>query len=298
MENNRDSRYKRFFEIAFREVKRVLQTYSGKFSKKTYTQHQHAVAILLMKYENKPYRDIIDLLKEMWAYFKFKGSVPHYTTLHKFFSRIPSGIWEFLLTKTYQLFDVRIANIAIDSTGFSERHTSRYYYTKFGEEHSRKQFMKHSLSVDTDNQAVITSINRQSRRHDNIYFIPLVEKSRNIVELGNVTADKGYDAEKNHEYVRETAGGMSIIPLRPLKWVGTTKGKYRQLLNKHFPEREYHQRSKIETVNFVEKIKFGDELRSKLLRMQRRELKVIDIVYNIYRYMKLNVSVLLGFLQG
>jgi len=80
MENNRESKYKRFIETAFMEVKRVLRTYSDKFSKKTYTQHQHAVAILLMKYENKTYRDIADLLKEFYAYFRLNESIPHMTS--------------------------------------------------------------------------------------------------------------------------------------------------------------------------------------------------------------------------
>lgn len=43
------------------EVRRVLRPYSDKFSKKTYTQHQHATAILLMRYEDKTYRDVTDL---------------------------------------------------------------------------------------------------------------------------------------------------------------------------------------------------------------------------------------------
>jgi len=53
-----DSRYKKFIDICFVEVKRVLRPYSDKFSKKTYTQHQHAVAILLMKREAKSYRAV------------------------------------------------------------------------------------------------------------------------------------------------------------------------------------------------------------------------------------------------
>lgn len=96
-----NSKYKRFMETAFIEVKRVLRQYSGKFSKRTYTQYQHAVAILLMKYEKKTYRDIADLLKELWHYFGFEDSIPHFTTLQKFFDRIPSYIWDFILSKTY-----------------------------------------------------------------------------------------------------------------------------------------------------------------------------------------------------
>ena len=76
------------------------------------------------------------------------------------------------------------------------------------------------------------------------------------------------------------------------------KGKYRKQLLLDFPLKDYHQRSKVETVNFVEKRKFGSDLCSRSVRMRRRELKVIDVVYNIYRFMKLNFILMLGFLQG
>jgi hypothetical protein len=99
-----DSWYKKFIDTCFMEVKRVLRPYSGKFAKRAYTQHQHAVAILLMKCERKPYRDVVELLKELWAYFGFDGSIPPFTTLEKFFMRIPTYVWDFLLTKTYELF--------------------------------------------------------------------------------------------------------------------------------------------------------------------------------------------------
>lgn len=75
-----------------------------------------------------------------------------------------------------------------------------------------------------------------------------------------------------------------------------TKGSYRRKMRRNFPASDYHQRSKIETINSVQKRKFGDELRSKLLRMQRKEMKVIDIVYNIHRY--INYLLIIGFLQS
>ena len=161
--------------------------------------------------------------------------------------------------------------------------------------------MKHSIAIDTDNQAVIASINRQSRRHDNIYFKPLMEKCNELVKIHNVTADMGYDAESNHVLVREKLGGVSIIPIRTTSFnvgVHTLKTKYRKMLSRRFPLDKYHQRSKIETVNFVEKRKFGSDLQSRITRLRRRELKVIDVVYNIYRYMKLNFAPVIGFLQG
>ncbi len=58
------------------------------------------------------------------------------------------------------------------------------------------------------------------------------------------------------------------------------------------------KRSKVETINSVKKRKLGDELRNRLLKMQRREMKVVDVVYNIHRYLNYCVSALLGFLQS
>ena len=73
-----------------------------------------------------------------------------------------------------------------------------------------------------------------------------------------------------------------------------TAGKCRKRMRRNFPEKPYNQKPKVETVNSVEKRKFGDELSAKLLKMQRREMKVIDAVYNIHRY----VSYLLAYLVG
>jgi len=51
----------------------------------------------------------------------------------------------------------------------------------------------------------------------------------------------------------------------------------------NFPKERYNRRSIVEAINSVEKRKFGDERRSRLLKTHRREMKVIDIIYNIYQ---------------
>jgi len=66
----------------------------------------------------------------------------------------------------------------------------------------------------------------------------------------------------------------------------------------NFPKERYNRRSIVETINSVEKRKFGDERRSRLLKTQRREMKVIDIVYNIHRYINYVVSVLEDFYRA
>jgi len=86
--------------------------------------------------------------------------------------------------------------------------------------------------------------------------------------------------------------------LRYRTFLSKTKGYYRRKLWRNFPKKRYNRRSIVETINSVEKRKFGDELRSRLLKTQRREMKVIDIVYNIRRYINYAISVLEGFLQS
>ncbi|MGA2799971.1 MAG: IS5 family transposase [Candidatus Micrarchaeaceae archaeon] len=296
--NSRDSKYKVFTEIGFREVKRVLRPYSDRYSKKTYTQHQHAVAVLLMKYERKTYRDIAELLKELWLYFAFDNEIPHFTTLQKFFDRVQIYVWDFLISKTYELFQAEIANVAIDSTGYKLDRSSYYYERRINLTFKKKRFMKHFISVDTDKQAVICSIGRKSHVNDNKLFRPIARKTRAITKIGNLTADKGFDSEENNRYGNEDLGANTIIPPRNhsyLQW--RTKGRYRKKMRRNFPVELYHQREKVETVNFVEKSKFGEGLRSKLLRMQRKEMVVVDIVYNIYRYINHYLSLWKGFLH-
>lgn len=77
-----------------------------------------------MKYENKIYGDIADLLIEFADYFDFEDSTPHFTTLHKFFLRILAHRWEFLLVKMCKLFAGDIARIVIDFTGYRLPHDS------------------------------------------------------------------------------------------------------------------------------------------------------------------------------
>ncbi|MCL4379218.1 MAG: IS5 family transposase [Candidatus Marsarchaeota archaeon] len=294
MKEQGDSKYKRLIDTFFMEVKRVFRPYSGKFSKRTYTQHQLAVAILLMKYERKTYRDIADLLKELWPYFGLDGPIPHFTTLEKFFMRIPTYIRDFLLAKTYELFEGDVANVAIDSTGYGLHHASQHYEKRIGR---RKRYMKHFLSVDTDNHAIVASEDWRSYVNDSTRFRPILSKTVGRRKVHDATADKGFDAEENHRFAHKI-GVDSIIPLRRDVPVLKTKGRYGKRLRRYFPQERYNRRPIVETVNSVEKRKFGDDLRSRLLKTQRREMKVVDVVYNIHRYINYVVSAVVGFLQS
>ncbi len=65
-----------------------------------------------------------------------------------------------------------------------------------------------------------------------------------------------------------------------------------------FPLSEYHKRSLVETVNSVEKRKFGSTLSSRLHPDKLKEVKVIDVVYDVRRCIQLAYIIIIGFLQS
>lgn len=298
MNKNKESYYKRFVSAVMGIAGRVLSPFSNRFSKKTYTQPQLAACICLMKHEKKPYRDVVEELENLKGLFDL-DKVPHYTTLQKFFKRVPIRIWDLVLTLTFKAFGLKRIDAAIDSTGYDERNASYHYLRRIREERRRRVFTKHSIVIDTKSKAIAASSSNRRYESDNKTFIPLMGKAAEVVRIDKVLADRGYDSEKNHRFSREKLHAESIIPARnegiP---VWKTRGTFRKLMKMSFPLSEYHKRSLVETVNSVEKRKFGSTLNSKLHLNKLKEVKVIDVVYNVRRYIQLTYIIIEGFLQS
>ena len=97
----------KFTEITYTIVKRSLPpSYSSKFSNHRYTQHQHLVLLSLMKRLRLTYREVVQLVALMPELRAMVGleTVPHFTTLQKFFQRVRSTAFDALLYRTAGLF--------------------------------------------------------------------------------------------------------------------------------------------------------------------------------------------------
>ena len=88
-----------------------------------------------------------------------------------------------------------------------------------------------------------------------------------------VVADKGYDSEDNHTFVREFLHAFSIII--PSRYrhipIWKTHGRYRKQLKHGYSKILYNQRNKNETIISVIKRLFGEHITSRLVRIQNRE---------------------------
>ena len=208
-------------------------------------------------------------------------------------------VWDAMLSFAFGLFGLKKMDAAIDSTGYEERNASYHYLRRIGEERRRRRSAKHSIVVDPKTKAIAASSSNRRYESDNKTFIPLMKKAAEMVKIGKILADKGYDPERNHRFARERLHAESIIPVRnegvPI-W--RTHGRWRKLMKTDFPLSEYHKRSLVETVNSVEKRKFGSTLGSKRHLNKLKEAKVIDVVYDVRRCIQLAYIIIIGFLQS
>ena len=277
--------YVRLAGTMFRVLKHArIPLFSNRKSNHIFTIWKHIVLVAIRQYEGKSYRMFVEWLIEAYYLRSFLrlSRIPHFTTLQKFTDRINNSLLEKIISSFIVISGTKHIFAGIDSTGFKITHASQYYTDRT---ELRRKYAKLSIGVDVLQQIICTiKIRRAPTRHDNVDFRPIITRTSNILPLSVVTADKGYDSEDNHLLVREDLHAFSIIPARyehvPM-W--RTHGKYRKQMKRGYSKLLYNQRNKDETIISVIKRLFGENLMSRLTRMQNRELSFRCITYNMHR---------------
>ncbi|KZX17417.1 transposase DDE domain protein [Methanobrevibacter cuticularis] len=241
--------------------------------------------ICLMKRLKLGYRlftSTIQLTGEICSIINLK-SIPHYTTLQKFFKRIKSEVIGEIMDKIVGLFDINNPWVALDGTGHSCDQASRYYIDKIKKQSKkwRKSYTKNQIAIDTRTQIILTHRVAKGPRHDSKDAIALIRKTKKYKPIG-FSLDKAYDSEEIHKVIHEELNASSLIPLKKR----AKKGKYRIGSRSIFTKPKYHQRSIVETVISVIKRIFGDKNQSRSDRLRNKETKLKNLCYNIYRHTK------------
>ena len=263
----------KFTKACLGVVSKSVPEYSSKFSRKDFTLRQHVVLLCLKTRLKQRYREFCDILGLMPEIQRILGleKIPHWTTLDKAFLRLKNSVLAALLQVEPSGF------ASIDATSFDRGHVSSRYQLKCK---IRMKSVKATFLVD-HSQYVIDVHCTTTHKHDSKIVLPLTRKHR----LRVLCADMAYDDCK----VRRTLRKRGIRPLIPHReYKHRPKYKYwNSMMNKDL----YHKRSLSETVNSVIKRKYSDTLYSKNWRSQFKELKLLAIVYNIDRKIRILIEV-------
>ncbi len=272
-----------------------VRPYLHKTSNHMYTVWQHLILLTLRQYESKSYRRFTEFLKECFGICEYLGlsKIPHYTTIQKAAARLDVGILQKILESFVIHAKIKSVFAGIDATGFGHGQSS-YYYTKRAK--LRRKFVKMSAISDMKSQIICAIKIRHRTRHDSIDFGPLLQKANGIIPIDTVVADKGYDSERNH-VESDSLGIVSIIPPRYENVpVYKTRGYHRKRLKRYgYDKTLYHQRNKCETIFSVIKKMFGENVTSRKISTQNRELFHRVIAYNVYRITRDKLLIWHGF---
>ena len=235
-----------------------------KFGPKTYKFYKHALAILLKEVMQCSFRRISNLLNML------EIKVPTYSALCKSRKRIPQKLWENILKLTA---GINSGKIAIDSTGFSRTNPSFHYVKRIDAKKPVRRYAKLSALFDIPNRKFTTLKIRARPRHDIMDAKYLLKRNSNTRLF---YADSAYDAESLHEHCFWENIQTMIKPKKKVK-----KGYYRRKQMKNYSDKEYHQRSLVESGFGSLKRKYGGSVKAIKFKGFQTEIYCKAIAHNI-----------------
>lgn len=283
----KDSAYTHFIELCLKLCS-CIPLFFSKYSKKTYNNHQ-LLSLLIFKQKLKiSYAELIEDLKTRPTILQILSltKIPDESTIRKFARRLSTNILHHLLGQTITLTRKKKLHLGIDATGFHVEDSSYHYRKRLGKRAIVRKNVKLSIAVETDKQLILAARIHKSEVHDINDFKQLLKKTAQIMQCKIVVTDKGYAAESSHETAHDLGMDCVIPPRNADVPIHRTKGFYRKKMKRGYSKRKYHQRSKVETVNFVTK-RLGAVIYAKRWCMQIREVLFRLLAYNIHRLTKL-----------
>ena len=252
-----------------RKILRILKKlnqreYLHHFGPKKYKLHQHIFALLMMQIGKFSFRRAENFLVLLDI------ETPTYSALCKSRKRIPVLLWNSLLKSTA---DFNSFSVAVDSTGFSRTNPSFHFLKRIDAKNPVKRFAKLSAFFDLPTKKFTTLKIRVKPRHDVIDIDYLLKQNPNLKKL---FGDSAYDSEKIHEYCYSNNIQTIIKPRKNVR-----RGWARKKQMKNYSEKEYHQRSLIESGFGSLKRKYGGSVAGKNWKSINSEIYCKAICHNL-----------------
>jgi len=279
--------------------------YSSVKSKRMYSDHAKVGLLVLTEYLGKSFEEFVRILPSLKDVVKVSGirDIPDGSTLRKFRKRLDARILDKVISyQSMMIVGNSKVTAAVDATGLSTSHASRYYISRlkyFGTEKCIvRGYTKLSLAVCVDTKAILAADTVGSRTHDIKRLEHIVKRlASSDVFVEYVVADKGYDAEHAHEMIRECLNAEAIIPARddgdtPInRMFGPNRKRMRKELTEGSEKRTiHHKRSLSETVNSMMKRVLGEVLSGRNEETRHSETMFRFIAHNFRVGMELSSS--------
>ena len=253
--------------------KQGLPDYWHKNSPKIYQVSQHAIMLVFYRRCCRSYTDFVEWLpnSKLPEYLRLKA-IPDEGTLCKEEKRLRPYLEAAAIMLVLPLLPPSFV-AGGDMTGLQTKRASPYYIKRILGSYSRRGFARLELIVW---KKFIIGFELRLMRKDELAMVksiwPKLKKKPTTLVY-----DKKGDCEPFHEWL-EAQGTRSIAPVRK----GARKGRIRRQLLKNFPQKMYGKRNRNENVNFVFKIKYGDNLRAYTLKGRRAEIASKIVAYNLW----------------
>jgi transposase len=216
------------------------------------------------------------------------GKAAHFNSVNRYMANPElTEALKHLITVSSLPLKTAESDFAVDSSGFSTSRFVRWYNKKYGREVDNRVWVKVHLMCGVHTKIVSSVEVSGWTVHDTNYFVPLLERTAEHFDLGDVLADKAYLSRKNFKAVEEL-GGTPFVPFKKNTLEPTTEEEpiwarmyYYFMYNRLNFMEHYHMRSNIESAFSMIKGKFGDALKSKSDTGQVNEALCKVLCHNI-----------------
>lgn len=184
--------------------------------------------------------------------------------------------------------------VLVDSTGIKIYGESEWYASKYGQQR-RHQWRKLHLSIDHENQMILSAKMTPAYVHDATYFTSLVEQLPKETPVHTIIGDGSYSLPRCHLVAKHRSALLIAPPHRNSRKQSENRNYAQQSglpvrdasieFVRQYPSHEiglkawkhatdYHRRSLVETAMFRLKSVFGDTLRARHVDTQQQLLLV------------------------
>jgi len=269
--------------------------YSSKKSNRIYSDHAKIGLLIVMEYLGKSFAEFTKLIGSFEGVMKAANisDVPDESTLRKFRRRLDPKILDKVMAyQSKMIAGNSELTVAVDATGFSTSHASKYYVSRlkyFGMEKTVvRGYTKVSLAVCADTKTILAADTAGSRTADVKRLGYIVDKlACSELRIEYMVLDRGYDAEYAHEMIRRILNAESLIPARddgstPVhRMHGQNRKNMRRELKKGSEKmRIYRKRTISETVNSMIKRVLGEVLNGRNEETRHSETMFRCIAHN------------------